>query len=113
MVAAQQPVVLTDGQSALEAHKCCFSSSVSASSIWRYQVAFETRWGHLKLCLQQRHMYSIDCRAALKAMGEELVDVERDREEGNCQDQFSSMILLEGPGMQGTNEEVSPDTSRC
>jgi len=30
-----------------------------------------------------------------------------------CQDQFSSTILLEGPGLQGTNEEVSPDTSRC
>jgi len=32
---------------------------------------------------------------------------------GVCQDRFSSTILLEGPGMQGTNEEVSPDTSRC
>jgi len=31
----------------------------------------------------------------------------------SCQDRFSSTILLEGPGMQGTNEEVSPDTSRC
>jgi len=31
----------------------------------------------------------------------------------NCQDRFSSTILLGGPGMQGTNEEVSPDTSRC
>ena len=30
-----------------------------------------------------------------------------------CQDRFSSTILLGGPGMQGTNEEVSPDTSRC
>jgi len=30
-----------------------------------------------------------------------------------CQDWFSSMILLGGPGLQGTNEEVSPDTSRC
>ena len=30
-----------------------------------------------------------------------------------CQDQFSSTILLGGPWMQGTNEEVSPDTSRC
>jgi len=30
-----------------------------------------------------------------------------------CQDWFSSMILLGGPGVQGTNEEVSPDTSRC
>jgi len=29
------------------------------------------------------------------------------------QDQVSLMILLEGPGLQGTNEEVSPDTSRC
>jgi len=27
-----------------------------------------------------------------------------------CQDRFSSTILLGGPGMQGTNEEVSPDT---
>jgi len=36
----------------------------------------------------------------------------RENEE-ECQDRFSSMILLEGPGMQGTNEEVSPDTSRC
>ena len=33
--------------------------------------------------------------------------------EGNCQDRFSSTILLGGPGLQGTNEEVSPDTSRC
>jgi len=32
---------------------------------------------------------------------------------GDCQDQFSSTILLGGPGVQGTNEEVSPDTSRC
>jgi len=32
---------------------------------------------------------------------------------GSCQDRFSSTILLEGPGVQGTNEEVSPDTSRC
>ena len=32
---------------------------------------------------------------------------------GECQDRFSSTILLGGPGMQGTNEEVSPDTSRC
>ena len=32
---------------------------------------------------------------------------------GLCQDQFSSTILLGGPGLQGTNEEVSPDTSRC
>jgi len=31
----------------------------------------------------------------------------------NCQDRFSSTILLGGPGMQGTNEEVSPGTSRC
>jgi len=31
----------------------------------------------------------------------------------SCQDRFSSTILLGGPGMQGTNEEVSPDTSRC
>ena len=30
-----------------------------------------------------------------------------------CQDRFSSMILLGGPGVQGTNEEVSPDTSMC
>jgi len=30
-----------------------------------------------------------------------------------CQDRFSLTILLGGPGMQGTNEEVSPDTSRC
>jgi len=30
-----------------------------------------------------------------------------------CQDRFSSTILLGGPGMQETNEEVSPDTSRC
>jgi len=30
-----------------------------------------------------------------------------------CQDQFSLTILLGGPGVQGTNEEVSPDTSRC
>jgi len=30
-----------------------------------------------------------------------------------CQDRFSSTILLGSPGMQGTNEEVSPDTSRC
>jgi len=30
-----------------------------------------------------------------------------------CQDRFSSTILLGGPGLQGTNEEVSPDTSRC
>ena len=33
--------------------------------------------------------------------------------EPGCQDQFSSTILLGGPGMQGTNEEVSPDTSWC
>ena len=33
--------------------------------------------------------------------------------DGNCQDWFSSTILLGGPGMQGTNEEVNPDTSRC
>jgi len=84
MVAARRPVVLTDGRSALEARKCCFSSSVSASSIWQYQVAFETGWGRLKLCLRQRHMYSVDCRVALEAMGEELVDVERDVEEGNA-----------------------------
>jgi len=32
---------------------------------------------------------------------------------GVCEDQFSSTILLEGPGLQGTNEGVSPDTSRC
>jgi len=31
----------------------------------------------------------------------------------SCQDWFSLMILLGGPGVQGTNEEVSPDTSRC
>ena len=30
-----------------------------------------------------------------------------------CQDWNSSTILLGGPGVQGTNEEVSPDTSRC
>jgi len=30
-----------------------------------------------------------------------------------CQDWFFSTILLGGPGVQGTNEEVSPDTSRC
>jgi len=30
-------------------------------------------------------MYSGGCRAALEAMGEELVDVERDREEGNVE----------------------------
>jgi len=30
-----------------------------------------------------------------------------------CHDQFSSTILLEGPGLQETNEEVSPDTSSC
>jgi len=30
-----------------------------------------------------------------------------------CHDRFSSTILLGGPGLQGTNEEVSPDTSRC
>jgi len=33
--------------------------------------------------------------------------------EGECQDQFSLTILLGGPEVQGTNEEVSPDTSRC
>ena len=32
---------------------------------------------------------------------------------GICQDRFSPTILLGGPGVQGTNEEVSPDTSRC
>jgi len=32
---------------------------------------------------------------------------------GRCQDWFSSTILLGGPEVQGTNEEVSPDTSRC
>jgi len=31
----------------------------------------------------------------------------------NCQNQFSLTILLGGPGVQGTNEEVSPDTSMC
>jgi len=36
-----------------------------------------------------------------------------DRLQVLCQDRFSSTILLGGPGMQGTNEEVSPDTSRC
>jgi len=35
------------------------------------------------------------------------------RKRGGCQDRFSSTILLGGPGLQGTNEEVSPDTSRC
>ena len=30
-----------------------------------------------------------------------------------CQDRFSSTILLGGPGVHGTNEEVSPDTSMC
>ena len=34
-------------------------------------------------------------------------------DKGLCQDRFSSMILLGGPGVQRTNEEVSPDTSRC
>ena len=32
---------------------------------------------------------------------------------GLCQGWFSSTILLGGPELQGTNEEVSPDTSRC
>ena len=64
----------------------CFSSSVSASSIWRYQVAFETEWGRPKLCLRQRHStYSVDRWAALEAMGEELVDVERDGAERNAE----------------------------
>ena len=30
-------------------------------------------------------MYSVDCWAALEAMGEELVDVERDRAECNAE----------------------------
>ena len=83
MVAAR--VVWTVSQSTLEAHRRCFSSSVLASSIWRYHVAFETEWGRPKLCLRQRHTYSGGCRAALEAMGEELVDVERDGEEGNAE----------------------------
>ena len=78
-------MVWTDGRSALEARRRCFSSSVLASSIWQYQVAFETEWGCPKLCLRQRHTYSIDCWAVLEAMGEELVDVERDRAERNAE----------------------------
>ena len=83
MVAAR--VVWSVGRSALEARRCCFSSSVSASSIWRYHVAFETKWGRPKLCLRQRQTYSVGCRAALEAMGEEMVDGERDGEESNAE----------------------------
>ena len=49
--------------------------------------------------------------ASLAPMGFSIIDL--GAIVGSCQDRFSSMILLEGPGMQGTNEEVSPDTSRC
>jgi len=43
----------------------------------------------------------------------QLVFVDESSVDRRCQDRFSSTILLGGPGMQGTNEEVSPDTSRC
>ena len=33
--------------------------------------------------------------------------------ETKCQNRFSSTVLLEGPGGQETNEDISPDTSGC
>jgi len=55
-------------------------------------------------------------KEVLEVCHDSLVEVEvgiGGRSLSNCQDRFSLTVLLEGPGVQGTNEEVSPDTSRC
>jgi len=54
-----------------------------------------------------------DCQSETRAGIGESIEVERVNMMGDCQDWFSLTILLEGSGVQGTNEEVSPDTSRC
>ena len=46
---------------------------------------FRDGMGASEVCLRQRYTYSVDRWAALEAMGEELVDVERDGEKRNAE----------------------------
>jgi len=102
----------TGGIASLKEYRVSSGGKLFSCSVgWWAHVAVST--GTLPSSESQRHFYGWMPMIFFVTLMYLLICICRHFVAPKCQDRFSSTILLEGPGVQGTNEEVSPDTSRC